>query len=166
VIDPHSLRQDRLIVWGDMRPTTMSQGETFSLFRTHDAATVNRVINAPEVRPFVGAVDAGDLDISGLLSDTRHVALMGEHGGFLLTWSAPWSFEVHTFILNGGRGAWAREAARQTIDYAWRRLNADCLWTKIPADQPNVRAFAVQMGMRDIGFDEDGYGVFAMRKGD
>lgn len=129
-----------------MRPIEFATGEI--LTRTFDAERVNAVINDPSVRPFVGDPDLGDLDVSDAVENEMNLALMGEHGGFLLTWSCPRVYEVHTFITKGGRGAWARQAAAETIAYA-KRCGANRLWTKISPDQPNVEAFATEMGMRD-----------------
>jgi hypothetical protein len=39
------------------------------------------------VRPFVGG--EGWLDITPFSTNPLNVALMGEHGGFLFTWSSP-----------------------------------------------------------------------------
>lgn len=75
---------------------------------------------------------------------------MGEHGGFALIWTAPFTREVHTFVLKEGRGVWAREAAQAGIEIA--RQHGTCiLWTRIPDDLPNVRAFAKGMGMKPTG---------------
>lgn len=127
-----------------MRPIEFATGEI--LTRTFDAERVNAVINDPSVRPFVGDPDLGDLDVSDAVKNEMNLAMMGEHGGFLLTWSCPRVYEVHTFITKGGRGLWARKAAAETIAYA-KRCGATRLWTKISPDQPNVEAFAVELGM-------------------
>lgn len=129
-----------------MRPIEFATGEI--LTRTFDAERVNAVINDPSVRPFVGDPDLGELDVSDAVGCEQNLALMGAHGGFFLTWSCPRVYEVHTFITKGGRGEWARKAAAETIAYA-KRCGATHLWTKISPDQPNVEAFAVEMGMRD-----------------
>lgn len=129
-----------------------------------DADLINEVINHPAVRPFIGFADAGDLDITPLVRP-ENLFPFGEHGGFALLWSAPRTREVHTFILPKGRGAWARQAAADGIDIA-RSDGTRTLWTKIPDDQPNVRAFAVGMGMQPTGevIETDGkpYAVYAM----
>lgn len=142
-----------------MRPSAFHNGETQSVERTFDAARVNAIINAPEVRPFVGG--EGVLDVSPLIARAENIALMGDHGGFLLTWSAPGSYEVHTFVTNGGRGAWARRAAADTIAFA-TALGATQLWTRVPVEQTNVAAFAIEMGMRPTSETRDGYDIMAM----
>lgn len=129
-----------------------------------DATTINAVVNHPAVRPFVGAPDAGDLDLSALIRP-ENIFPFGEHGGFALIWTAPHAREVHTFILPEGRGRWARDAAREGIGIAAERGTA-LLWTKVPPDQPNVKIYAVGMGMRPTGEEIDTlgkpYAVYAM----
>jgi hypothetical protein len=101
------------------------------------------------VRPFVGAPEAGELDISPLVKP-ENLFPFGEHGGFLLQWTAPRTYEVHTFIVEAGRGRWARLAVHDGIQIA-RGHGAERLWTKIPPEGPKVRLFAAMMGMTPTG---------------
>lgn len=132
--------------------------------RSFDAERANYLINHPDVRPFVGAPDAGDLDLTQVIAQPENWLLIGEHGGFLLTFSAPGVHEVHTFILKSGRGQTARQAAAETIAYA--RENGDrMLWTKVPHDLPHVAAFATHMGMSPTGMEVAMFGKpFAVLK--
>lgn len=136
------------------------------LDRCLDPGRVNAIVNHDEVRPFVGP--GGYLDLSEAIARPENWFLIGEHGGFGLIWSAPGSHEVHTFILKSGRGRWARDAARHTIEYAGANGDA-MLWTKIPDDQPNVAMFATCMGMKDAGFAietfEKPYRIYKMEVG-
>lgn len=134
------------------------------LARTFDAAAVNAVANNPDVRPFIGDPDTGALDLAPLIARRENIFLLGEHGGFALTWSAPRIFEVHTFIGRAGRGAWARNAAAEMLEHMTNF--AERLWTRIHPAQANVIAFAQEMGMRPVGmtietFGEP-YGVYEM----
>jgi len=135
------------------------------LARSHDIARINEVVNDPDVRPFVGPVELGVVDLAPVVKRPEHWFLMGEHGGFGLIWSAPNVHEVHTFILPSGRGKWAVRAAEAMIDFA--RENGDTtLWTKIPPAFKNVGAYARMMGMKATGmvletFDEP-YEVYKM----
>jgi hypothetical protein len=113
--------------------------------RCNDADRVNALANAPEIRPFIGG--EGELDLSDAVDNPLNLFLLGEHGGFALIWSAPGAYEVHTFVRLSGRGAWARQAARDTIRLAAKH-GADRLWTRIVPEQANVVAFAREMGMR------------------
>ena len=136
---------------------------TVSLCR--DAAWINRVVNDPEVRPYVGPVELGELDMSGLMGQAENLFLMGEHGGFALIWTAPKTLEVHTFILPSGRGEWARQAASEGMELA-RQSGAERLWTRIPPDLPHVKLYARGMGMKPTGeviqtFDKP-YRIYSM----
>lgn len=129
---------------------------TSILSRSTDADAVNAVINAPEVRPFVGPGD-NDLDVTPVLLNLNNVALMGEHGGFTLSWSAPGIYEVHTFVLKSGRGEWARKARTEMIQ-TMTRMGATMLWTRIAPEQENVITFALEAGMRPTGETVDTFG--------
>jgi hypothetical protein len=118
------------------------------LQRTHDVDAVNALVNDPAIRPFVGG--EGYVDLSEPAGRQEHLFLMGEHGGFALIWSAPGAFEVHTFILASGRGAWARSAALDGINQA-KAKGARMLWTRVPRNLPHVVAFATEMGMKATG---------------
>lgn len=117
------------------------------LVRSHDAARINEVINHPTVRPAVGMPELGDLDMASVIERPEHWFLMGDHGGFALTWSAPATYEWHSFILPEGRGKWAADARTEAIEYA-RQNGARMLWSKIPPDAPHVDRFARQGGMK------------------
>jgi hypothetical protein len=118
--------------------------------RSHDKARANYLVNHPEIRPFVGAPEAGEVDLSPVLDLPFHWFLDGEHGGFLLTWSAPRAYEVHTMILPGGRGKWACEAAKAGTEFA-RQNGVKMLWTRVEPGQRHVALFARIMGMKPDG---------------
>ena len=120
------------------------------LTRTHDADAVNRLVNHPDVRPGVGHPDMGELDLSVAVAAPENWFLLGEHGGFALTWSSPRTYEVHTFMLRSGRGKWAADARTEGVQYAADR-GAKTLWTRIPPQAPHVERFARQGGMQPTG---------------
>lgn len=102
-------------------------------------------------------MELGALDLSDQISNPLNLYPFGEHGGFALQWTAPFTREVHTFILPEGRGVWAREAALAGIELA-RQHGTSILWTRIPDDQPNVAAFAKWMGMKPTGESIETFG--------
>ncbi len=124
--------------------------------RTYDAAFINRVANDPQVRPALGG--EGELDLSEVIARPEHWFLMGPHGGFVLSWSAPGVREVHTMILPEGRGKLARQAAAETIEYV-REHGCRMLWTKIPPHLPHVAGFASAMGMQPTGETIETFGL-------
>ena len=117
------------------------------LKRSSDITRINKVVNHPSVRPMVGMPELGDLDMTPVVERPEHWFLMGDHGGFALTWSAPRVYEWHSFVLPEGRGKWAVEARLEAIKYAGQH-GAKMLWTKIPPDAPHVDRFARQGGMK------------------
>ena len=135
---------------------------------SRDPLAINAVVNDPAVRPFVGAPDAGPIDVAPLVDCDLNLFPFGEHGGFALLWSAPGAREVHTFILPTGRGQWARDAAQEMIAMAGESGTA-MLWTRIPADQPHVRSYAMRAGMKPTGETLDTFGkpyaVYSMECG-
>jgi hypothetical protein len=117
------------------------------LARCYDAGFVNQVVNHPDVRLGVGAPELGELDLTELIDRPEHWFLMGDYGGFMLSWSAPDVREVHTFITPEGRGKWANAARAAMINYA-RKNGTKMLWTKIDPNDRHVERYARQGGMQ------------------
>lgn len=115
--------------------------------RIDDPAIINAFANHPDIRPHIGG--AGILDLTVAVTEPN-VFLFGEHGGFCLSWSAPATYEVHTMIAPEGRGTWAFEAARQSIEFM-AGLGADHLWTRVHPDARHTAIFTRKMGFRPCG---------------
>lgn len=114
---------------------------------TVDVATINHFANHPEIRPGIGG--HGYLDL-GVIAAAPHVALFGEHGGFLASWSAPSTYEIHTLITEAGRGSWAFDNAEMAAQYMWGQ-GADHLWTRVHPDARHTAIFTRKMGFRPCG---------------
>lgn len=112
-----------------------------------DAGLIDHYVNHPDIRPFIGGT--GPLVI-GKLMIAPNVALIGEHGGFLLSWTAPGTYEIHTVITPEGRGQWAFEWAARSIDYM-ESIGADHLWTRIHPDHRHTAIFTRKMGLKPCG---------------
>ena len=117
------------------------------LERSFDTGRINEVINHPEVRPFVGPISYGDVDVAPVVAKPEDWFLMGAHGGFLLSWSSPGVREIHTFVLPEGRGRWAAEARAEMLGYA-RANGTHTLWTKIDPAHRHTVQFARRGGMQ------------------
>lgn len=141
----------------------MARGEVIeqAVASSRDVAFINAVVNDPSVRPFVGPMELGKLDLSEAIARPENLCMMGLHGGFILAWSAPGVREVHTFILPDGRGDWAKQARAEVIAYCADQGDT-MLWTKIPPDQPHVARFAVEGGMKPTGQTVETFGVAYM----
>ena len=120
------------------------------LDRCFNAKVVNLAANHPCVRPYLGPESLGELDFSDAVADENNWFLMGKYGGFALAWSAPGVYEVHVFVLPEGRGKWASEARRFTIDYALQN-GATMLWARISPRAKFVSWFARRGGMQPTG---------------
>jgi len=120
------------------------------LERSFDVERINAVANHPEVRPFVGPAELGELDFTDAVAFDKNWFLMGEHGGYVLAWSAPNVHEVHVMILPEGRGKWAAKARQFTIDYAVDN-GVETLWARIAPSAPSVALYARRGGMQPTG---------------
>jgi hypothetical protein len=120
------------------------------LERSFDVERINAVANHSEVRPFVGPAELGELDFTDAVAFDKNWFLMGEHGGYVLAWSAPNVHEVHVMILPEGRGKWAAKARQFTIDYAVDN-GVETLWARIAPSAPSVSLYARRGGMQPTG---------------
>lgn len=143
---------------------------TVSLQRSFDPDFVNALANHESVRPFIGGDLSQPLDLSQAVAQPLNVVLMGEHGGFLMVWSCPEAYEVHTMILPEGRGEWAAEAAIAARDAMFDIYGAALLWTRVAEGADNVLAYAEKAGMRrwgsmicDLGGGAHIYTILEMR---
>lgn len=118
--------------------------------RTFDAERVNYLVNHPAVRPFIGGDGKSEMDLSEAVGDDQNHFLDGDHGGFACCWSAPGTYEIHTFVLPEGRGEWAYRFALSGRDYM-TRIGATHLWTRVHPDARNVRRFTLAAGFKAAG---------------
>lgn len=119
------------------------------LHREFSPEPVNALANHPAIRPTIGG--KGILDLTPILENPLNIALLGDHGGFVYVWCAPATYEVHTMVREEGRGKWALEAARLSLDSIFDMHGARHVWTRVSLAHPHVRAFAVAAGMEACG---------------
>lgn len=117
--------------------------------RTFDVERVNYLVNHKEVRPLLGFGEKY-IDLSEAVQDDANHFLDAEYGGFACCWSAPQTYEIHTFILPEGRGKWAYQLARAGRDYM-QEIGATHLWTRVHPDFANVKFFTLRAGFRPAG---------------
>jgi hypothetical protein len=121
------------------------------LERSFRGSSINELVNRDDIRPFVGGDTSKPLDLSGAIDDDNNIALMGDYGGFVLIWTAPRTYEVHTMITKGGRGEWALAAAKEGVRLMRDEYGASTLWTRVRPSAHNVRSFTIASGMRSCG---------------
>lgn len=119
--------------------------------RSFDADRINELVNHPSIRPHIGGDPEAPLDLTAAVNDSANIFLLGEHGGFAFTWSAPHVYEVHTFVLPEGRGAWAATLAKTARSAMTDMWGAKHLWTRVHPDAANVRAFTLKAGFKPAG---------------
>lgn len=121
--------------------------------RCFDVARINGLVNDPSIRPHIGGDGESPLDLTAAVTDKQNIFLLDKHGGFAFTWSAPRTYEVHTFILPEGRGPAALDMALTARSWMEEHF-ADHLWTRVHPDAANVRAFTLKAGFRPAGKHE------------
>jgi hypothetical protein len=117
--------------------------------RVFDGERINRIVNDPSVYPWVRGVCEGPLDLGPLLSDKRHVCLLGELGGCLFIQQSPGIFEVHTQFLPEGRGEKAIQTVREALHWMFTRTDAVEIWTRCPKGNLGARVLARVIGGRE-----------------
>ena len=118
--------------------------------RSFDVARVNYLANHPSIRPFVGGDPSVPLDLTAVVECPDNQILLGEHGGFVAAWTAPGTYEIHTFVLPEGRRGWALQAALAARGHL-QSIGADHLWTRVERGAENVRKFTVAAGFEPCG---------------
>lgn len=113
------------------------------ILRDISGETVNRIVNDPDVRPWIiGAADR-TLDLSRMASDPRCWLLVGEPPlGAQIAWRIlDGVAEFHSAVLPSGRGEWALEFFADAVRYMFCTTDAIELITRIP--QGNLGALTL-----------------------
>jgi RimJ/RimL family protein N-acetyltransferase len=147
-----------------MVPTLTTDRLTMRGWREEDAASYAEITADPEVMRFMGgvldapqtwreiAVFIGHWELRGygLWAIEREGALIGRVG----LWQPDgWpGLEVGWLLARGAWGhGYATEAARASVDYAWRELGAQQLISLIAPENTASRRVAERLGMRPRG---------------
>jgi hypothetical protein len=125
--------------------------------RHFTATRLNEVVNDPSVLPYVCGMLAGPLDFSETVADTRHVLLMGEHGGILFVFHQQGLFEAHTQVLKAGRGEWALKMARSALDWMYAHTNAIEIITRVAKGNYAALALAKACGLKPVTVVTNGW---------
>lgn len=100
--------------------------------RQFHAKNINKVVNHPDVYPWICGDLKDPLDLTQLVEDQRNVLLMGEHGGVLFHYIQPGIYEVHTQALPSGRGKWIIDFVKLALHWMFCRTDAVELFTRVP----------------------------------
>ena len=82
-----------------------------------------------------------DIDLTGIISDRRNVALWSGLGGFLIHWLEPGVYEAHSMFPPEARGAHAMQAAREGMEYMFGETDCETLMARCPKGNIAVLAF-------------------------
>jgi RimJ/RimL family protein N-acetyltransferase len=115
--------------------------------RTFDARFLNAVANHEEVRPWIGG--QGLLDLAPVIANSANVALVTDHGGWVLAKSEPGIYELHTLFLKAGRGRAYFDHAAEAMRYMFARTDAREIVTRIPASNRGAAFAAARVGFRE-----------------
>jgi hypothetical protein len=114
--------------------------------RSFDAAEINKILNDPDVFPFVSVPGMESIDVTELVADPRNVLLMAKGGGLIFCWHEPGVYEVHNNFLTEFRD-WSSAAAAQSA-IKWMFTHTDCMsiLTRVPAFNKAARHAAMRAG--------------------
>jgi hypothetical protein len=112
-----------------------------------DPGHVNRIVNHPEVHPWL-AKDETPLDLASLLGSPDIYALFGQFGGQIYQRLQPGLFEAHSAFLPSGRGRWALAVTEATLRWMFTRTEAVEILTRCPAGNVRAKALAKAIGGR------------------
>jgi RimJ/RimL family protein N-acetyltransferase len=115
-----------------------------------DARFLNLVANDSTVRPWVDAnVVEGDLDLSPLLDDPQnYICLVGRYGFAIFAALSPHLYHWHAAVLPQGRGKWALDAARASLDWLFTKTSAAAVFAAIPQPNRPARHIVAALGFR------------------
>lgn len=120
--------------------------------RTFDAALINRVLNHPEVFPWVAAPGIERFDFSEVAKDPANYVLVNEYGGFVFVPKGEGRYEVHTqFIPEGRRGA--LRAAREAAAFMFEGTDCTEILTYVPEGNRGAKRLTELMHFEFLGRD-------------
>lgn len=105
--------------------------------RSFDGAAFNRLINSPDVKPFIATGD-DDLDASALILNQNNILLVGDsddgdcHGAVVFHYIQNGVYEAHTQVEKSRRGPWALEMVEDALLWMFTRTLAVEILTRVP----------------------------------
>lgn len=112
-----------------------------TIHRTMNARRLTSIANDPAVRPFLGALGDGQLQLQGLFDEPSTVALESPAGGFIGLRQEPGHYDVHSIFLPD-HGTAAILAMREALDYLFASTDAVHVSTLVPDNNPAADGLA------------------------
>jgi anthranilate/para-aminobenzoate synthase component I len=119
-----------------------------ALTRTFDATFLNRVVNHPEVRPWLGG--DGAIDLTAIIENPENVVLVNEHGGWIITKIDVGLYEAHSQFLPEGRNAALIDDMREGLRYLFTATDCVELLTKVPDNNKAADGLAQRAGFCEL----------------
>lgn len=101
--------------------------------RMSDASAINTIVNHESVRPSIGRLVDGKVDLTAAVADPRNICLAGERGALLFMMLQPALYDVHMAILPEGRGEWCLGFTHACLHWLFTRTPAVEAVARIPA---------------------------------
>lgn len=124
--------------------------------RTLKAEALNAAANHPDVRPWLGNLDLGPLDLTAMVGDPANITMANSHGGFILQKLADGLYEAHSIFTPEGRGGLVPET-RRTLAFLFCATDAAKLLTRVPACNPRAAALARMAGFEEYANQPDAW---------
>lgn len=118
---------------------------TARLASTDDNALLASIVMHPDVRKSSGCTA---FDPSNYTNHPTNFAVVVDGGCFEAMALERGSYAVHTNFLPDARGAHALRQSRDALRLAFTRTDAESLYTKVQANNPQAATFAVLMGFK------------------
>lgn len=117
--------------------------------RVFDATEINRIINHPDVYPYVAyRIPQGELDLGPLLADPNNVLMMGEGGGVFFHRFLPCLYQAHIQFLPEHRGRAALRASREAVTYMFSFTDCKAIIGVTPVNNKPAIRFAQFVGFQ------------------
>jgi len=121
--------------------------------RTYDPTVLNRIANLPDVKPYFGHVEEGDIYFDELapLRDDYILLCNGEDAGAVLEWTGPNIWQGHYLFGPTCRGRKAITEMRRMLDWCFTTGQARIVWGQTPIDNRAARWLNRQVGFLSRG---------------
>jgi hypothetical protein len=111
-----------------------------------DAAFFNSVGNNPDVSEWIRGPLQAPLDLTRILTDDSNLCLRGAYGFCVFHRLAPSIYDWHAATRPEGRGKWALNAARQSLDWLFSRTDAVAVVAPVPQHNRGARCIVRALG--------------------
>lgn len=117
-----------------------------SIWRATSADHVNKILNDPEVRPWVAEPGDTPIDVSAQVANSNNHLLCGRYGACMFFHIMPGIYEVHSQCLPAGRGQWMLAFSDEALKWMFTRTDCAEVVTRVPVGHAGARALTLANG--------------------